>query len=104
MIRAAFSSLAGAWVARNVQSGTIPEKLAVPLTLFATRLPAPILLAGAIGYGFYRLNQDVRAHGARDVTPGPRRRFKRTAKPPRKRTRQSSARRETPSNEGGADV
>lgn len=103
MIRAAFSSLAGAWVARNVESGAIPEKLAMPLTLLATRLPAPIILAGAIGYGFYRLNQDVRAHAARDVTPS-RRRSNRTAKPPRKPARQSSARRETPANEGGADV
>ncbi len=104
MIRAAFSSLAGAWVARNVESGAIPEKLAVPLTLLATRLPAPILLAGAIGYGFYRLSLDVRAHGARDVTPDPRRPSNRTAKPARKRTKQNSTRRVTPAKEGGAGV
>lgn len=104
MIRAVFSSLAGAWVARNVELGAIPEKFAVPLTFLATRLPAPVLLAGAIGYGFYRLNQDARAHTAKDVTPGPRRPSNRSAKPARKRPRQSSGRRETPATAGSADV
>lgn len=104
MIRAAFSSLAGAWVARNVEQGAIPEKFAVPLTLMATRLPAPILLAGAIGYGIYRLNQDVRARAAKDVNSRPRRPSNRTANPARKQTRRNSTRRAAPTSEGSAGV
>lgn len=69
MIRAAFSSVAGAWIARNVEGGGIPERLAVPLTLLATRLPTPVILAGAIGYGLYRLNLEARALRAKDVSP-----------------------------------
>lgn len=69
MIRAAFSSLAGAWIARGVERGDIPERLSVPLTVLATRLPAPLILAAAVGYGFYRLNAEARATRARDVSP-----------------------------------
>lgn len=61
MIRAAFSSLAGAWIAQSVERGDIAERLAVPLTLLATRLPTAVILAGAVGYGFYRLNREARA-------------------------------------------
>ncbi len=86
MIRAAFSSLAGAWIARNVEQGEIPERFAVPLTLLATRLPTPVIIAGAIGYGLYRLNQDARAMAAKDVTP------KRRAKPTAARARPASRR------------
>lgn len=71
MIRAAFSSLAGAWIARSVERGDIPERFAVPLTLLATRLPTPVILAGAVGYGLYRFNLEVRASRARDVSPKP---------------------------------
>lgn len=71
MIRAAFSSLAGAWIARNVERGEIPERFAVPLTLLATRLPTPVMLAGAVGYGLYRLNLEARALRARDISPKP---------------------------------
>lgn len=86
MIRAAFSSLAGAWIARNVEQGEIPERFAIPLTLLATRLPTPVIIAGAIGYGLYRLNQDARAMAAKDVTP------KRRAKPTAARARPASRR------------
>lgn len=72
MIRAAFSSLAGAWIARGTERGDIPEKLAVPLTLLATRLPAPVILAGAIGYGLYRWNLEARVRAAKDVSPARR--------------------------------
>lgn len=93
MIRAAFSSLAGAWIARNVEQGEIPERFAVPLTLLASRLPARVILAGAIGYGLYRLNQEARAMTAKDVTP--KRRVKATAsraKPASRRTRRNAKR------------
>ncbi len=99
MIGAAFSSLAGAWIARNVERGEIPERFAVPLTLLASRLPTPVILAGAIGYGLYRLKLEARAETANDVSP------KRRAKPSaaraasrglRTRTRRKAARRETP--------
>ena len=69
MIRAALASLAGAWIARDVENGDIPVGLSTPLTLLATRLPAPMLIAGTIGYGLYRLNIDSRARKAKDVTP-----------------------------------
>jgi len=69
MIRAAFSSLAGAWIARNVERGEIPERFAVPLTLLAIRLPTPVILAGAVGYSLYRLNLEARASRARDISP-----------------------------------
>lgn len=69
MIRAAFSSLAGAWIARNVERGEIPERFAVPLTLLAIRLPMPVILAGAVGYSLYRLNLEARASRARDISP-----------------------------------
>ena len=93
MIKAAFSSLAGAWIARNVEQGEIPERFAVPLTLLATRLPTPVILAGAIGYGLYRLNQEARAMAAKDVTP--KRRSRPTAarsKPASRRSRQNPKR------------
>lgn len=105
MIRAAFSSLAGAWIARNVEQGEIPERFAVPLTLLATRLPTPLILAGAIGYGLYRLNQEARAMAAKDVTPKRRSRpsaarAKPAARRARKGTgRQTSGKREAPDAE-----
>lgn len=71
MIRAAFSSLAGAWIARSVERGHIPERLSVPLTLLATRLPPRVILVAAAGYGFYRLNLEARAARARDISPNP---------------------------------
>lgn len=70
MIRAAFSSLAGAWIASSVERGDIPERLSVPLTLLATRLPTPVILAAAVGYGFYRLNLKAGTR-ATDVSPKP---------------------------------
>lgn len=87
MIKAAFSSLAGAWIARNVEQGEIPERFAVPLTLLATRLPTPVIIAGAIGYGLYRLNQEARAMAAKDVSP--KRRSRPTAARPRPASRRS---------------
>lgn len=104
MIRAAFSSLAGAWVARNVERGEIPEKFALPLTLLATRIPTPVLLAGAIGYGLYRWNQETRIQAAKDVTPAsPRRPSARTAKPAARRKRTSRPA-EKPATGGDANV
>jgi len=93
MIRAAFSSLAGAWIARNVEQGEIPERFAVPLTLLATRLPTPVIIAGAIGYGLYRLNQEARAMAAKDISP--KRRSRPTAaraRPASRRSRQNAKR------------
>lgn len=69
MIRASLAGLAGSWIARDAERGDIPERLAVPLTLLAARLPVPALVLGAIGYGLYRLNIEGRARRARDVTP-----------------------------------
>lgn len=69
MIKASFSSLAGAWIAHDVAQGEIPESVAVPLTLLASRLPTPVLVAGTIAYGLYRLNIETRARRAKDVTP-----------------------------------
>lgn len=72
MINASFSSLAGAWIAHVVDHGEIPENMAVPLTLLASRLPTPVLVAGTIAYGLYRLNIEARARRAKDVTPNRR--------------------------------
>lgn len=69
MIRAAVFSLAGAWVAGKVGRGEIPERLAVPLTLLATRLPTPLILAGAIGYAWYRMNQEAQASVSEEGQP-----------------------------------
>lgn len=69
MIRATLVGLAGAWIARDAGRGNIPESVSVPLTLVASRLPLPALVAGAIGYGIYRLKIEARASRARDVTP-----------------------------------
>lgn len=69
MIRVVFSGLAGAWIARIVERGDIPERFAVPLVFLATRIPTPVILAGAIGYGIYRWDQEARA--ARNVPPWP---------------------------------
>ncbi len=99
MIRAAFSSLAGAWIARNVKQGEIPERFAVPLTLLATRLPTPVILVGAIGYGLYRLGLEMGATRAKDVSPKRRAgRRAQQAKSPggRARTRRTSEGREVP--------
>lgn len=95
MIRAAFSSLAGAWIARNVEKGAIPERFAVPLTLLATQLPTPVILAGALGYGLYRLKLEA----ANDVSP--KRRAESSAahaasRGRRARTRRKPAGREAP--------
>lgn len=102
MIRAAMFSLAGAWIAGKVDRGEIPERLAVPLTMLATRLPTPLILAGAIGYGWYRISQEARATAARDVTP------KRGAEPVAQRGKTKSNRSRTrarkPPAGGGADV
>jgi hypothetical protein len=69
MIRAAIASLAGTWIARDAAKGNIPDSLTVPLTFLATRLPAPALIVGAIGYGLYRMTVEGRAERAKDVTP-----------------------------------
>lgn len=94
MIRAAVFSLAGAWVAGKVGRGEIPERLAVPLTLLATRLPTPLILAGAIGYAWYRMSQETRAtegeQPERPVRSGP--------------ARKSTPRSRKPPPEGAADV
>jgi len=73
MIKAILNSVATAWIARDAERGDIPEGMTVPLTLLAARLPAPILVVGAIGYGLYRLNLEARARRAKDVTPQRRR-------------------------------
>lgn len=73
MIKTILNSVATAWIARDAERGDIPEGMTVPLTLLAARLPAPILVVGAIGYGFYRLNLEARARSAKDVTPKRRR-------------------------------
>jgi hypothetical protein len=73
MIKAILNSVATAWIARDAERGDIPEGMTVPLTLLAARLPAPLLVAGAIGYGLYRLNLETRARRAKDVTPKRRR-------------------------------
>lgn len=80
MIRALFSGVAGAWIARNVERGDIPEKFAVPLTLLATRIPTPVLLAGALGYGIYRWKQEAHAFAAHDINPETSAPSSRTAK------------------------
>jgi len=102
MIRAAFSGLAGAWVARNVERGDIPRKLAVPLTLLATRLPMPVILAGAVGYGLYRLNMEARASRAMDVSP------ERAARPATRKTKpdpgRNRQRARKPERGAGSDV
>lgn len=87
MIRATLASLAGTLIARDAAKGNIPESLTVPLTLLATRLPAPALIAGAIGYGIYRLNVEGRAKRAKDVTP--KRRGKPAAKSAKSKPRPS---------------
>lgn len=104
MIRAVFSSLAGAWIARNVERGELPERFAIPLTLLATRLPTPVLLAGAIGYGFYRLNLEARAMTAKDVSPRRAQRTDPSSKPRSRPTRQNARRTRKAEANGGADV
>lgn len=69
MIRSSLVSLAGLWVAREVDRGEIPKEVSVPLTLVLSRIPTPMLIAGAVGYGLYRLNIERRAKRAKDVTP-----------------------------------
>lgn len=105
MIRAAFSSLAGAWIAKNVQKGDIPESFAVPLTFLAARISTPVLLAGAIGFGLYRWNQQARAMAAKDVTPpstqNPSARAKR---PAAQRRRQVSRKAKPTAKNDAADV
>jgi hypothetical protein len=86
MIKAILNSVATAWIARDAERGDIPEGISVPLTLLAARLPAPILVVGAIGYGLYRLNIETRARRAKDVTP------KRRPSAPRKASSTSTRR------------
>ncbi|WP_139219024.1 hypothetical protein [Bosea sp. CRIB-10] len=69
MIKTILNSVATAWMARDAERGDLPEGMSVPLTLLAARLPAPILVVGAIGYGLYQLNMETRARRAKDVTP-----------------------------------
>ena len=95
MIRAAVFSLAGAWVAGKVGRGEIPERIAVPLTLLATRLPTPLILAGAIGYAWYRMSQETRATTEGEQSERPAR-----SGPARKSTPRSRK----PSPEEAADV
>lgn len=102
MIRAAFSGLAGAWIARNVEQGEIPEKLAVPLSLLATRLPTPVILAGAIGYAFYRANLEVRARLAKDISP--KRRARPTAQRPKAPSRRPWRQARKAETSGGGNV
>lgn len=90
MIRATLASLAGTLIARDAAKGNIPDSLTVPLTLLASRLPAPALIAGAIGYGIYRLSVEGRAKRAKDVTP--KRRTKAAAKSPNRKPRASRPR------------
>lgn len=87
MIKAILNSVATAWIARDAERGDIPEGMTVPLTLLAARLPAPILVVGAIGYGLYRLNLEARARRAKDVTPQRRRSTPRKAPPTGARSR-----------------
>jgi hypothetical protein len=94
MIKSILSSVAASWIARDSERGNIPEGMSVPLTLLAARLPAPILVVGAIGYGLYRLNQESRVLRSKDVTPKRRRRA--AAKAPSKAGRRAG--RNTPSS------
>jgi hypothetical protein len=77
MIKSSLTSLAGIFVAREVGKGAIPAALSVPLSLLVARLPAPLLLLGAAGYGAYRLAASSRA--PRATTAKPRRAGSRTA-------------------------
>lgn len=94
MIRSALAGLAGAWIARDAERGDIPEPLSVPLTLLLSRLPAPALVAGAIGYGLYRLSREARARRAKDITPrarAPRGSVAARRAPPRQRRKAKTA-------------
>lgn len=106
MIRAAVFSLAGAWVAGKVGRGEIPERLAVPLTLLATRLPTPLILAGAIGYACYRMSQEARATVAEEEQPErpPRSAGGQGAESRAGQTRKGTQRPQKHSPEGAADV
>lgn len=104
MIRGVLSGVAGAWIARNVERGDIPEKFAVPLAFLAARIPTPILLAGAIGYGFYRWKQEIRATTARDVTPDAPTPSAKRARPSTRRTTASRGTAKPVRTEGKADV
>ncbi len=92
MIRAAIAGLASAWIARDAERGDVPEKFAVPLTFLVARMPTPLLVAGAVGYGIYRLNIEKRARQAKDVTPKRRAdpRLRKTSKPRSRNKRRSS--------------
>lgn len=71
MIKASLTSLAGVFVAREVGKGAVPAVLSVPLSLIIARLPAPLLLLGAAGYGAYRFANVTRA--SRKARAKPRR-------------------------------
>lgn len=58
MLRPSLISLAGALIGREVDRGHIPTALSAPLLVAVARLPAPILIAAAVGYGPYRVNAD----------------------------------------------
>ncbi|MFC5418172.1 hypothetical protein ACFPOB_01205 [Bosea eneae] len=93
MIKTILNSVATAWIARDAERGDIPEGMSAPLTLLAARLPAPILVVGAIGYGLYRLNMETRARRAKDVTPKRRRAAPRkTSSSPNRRGNSGKAR------------
>ena len=49
MLKSPLTGLAGLLVAREVEKGTLPVKLSVPLTVLISRLPVPALLLGAAG-------------------------------------------------------
>jgi hypothetical protein len=93
MIKTILNSVATAWIARDAERGDIPEGMSIPLTLLAARLPAPILVVGAIGYGLYRLKIETRARRAKDVTPKRRRAAsRRTSSSPNRRGSRGKAR------------
>ncbi|SIQ79054.1 hypothetical protein [Bosea sp. TND4EK4] len=81
MIKSSLTSLAGVFVAREVGKGAVPAALSVPLSLLIARLPGPVLLLGAAGYGAYRLAAASRASRKPSQTAGekPRRRAARTS-------------------------
>lgn len=62
MLKSPLTGLAGLLVAREVEKGTLPVKLSVPLTVLISRLPVPALLLGAAGYGAYKLASAAKGH------------------------------------------
>jgi len=93
MIKSILNSVASAWIAREAERGDIPEGMSIPLTLLAARLPAPVLVVGAIGYGIYQLSLESRARRAKDITPKRRRALQRktSSRPGRRGSGRSKA-------------